>query len=160
MFKVKQITEMKSTHVPSFKLSNIFLSVLLILVVISQLHLFAPVFVPSLDCPNPPVVEINEMRSKLSKTLWANLDPKTKILLVSAPRVIRPESDMDLPGYRQVSNILYILGDYFISNSVLILTSCPNSLCIHVYLPYIIFNLGNSQKEKRSSLARPLTWNR
>lgn len=63
--------------------------------------------IPLLDgknqsCPRqPPPVDILELRQKVSKLLWENVDPMADyIMLVSAPRPHRPESDLLLPGYR------------------------------------------------------------
>jgi hypothetical protein len=44
------------------------------------------------NCPIAPKVNITETREKLSTILWNDIEPKTKILLVSAPRYGRPES--------------------------------------------------------------------
>lgn len=97
-------------------------------------------------CHIPPTLNYSELREKLSSNLWDSADQSYFVLLISAQRYQRFESDMELPGYRlhyfnisQSSNILYVLGgDFYIENSIVILHKgkCPHNLCIAVFIPY------------------------
>jgi hypothetical protein len=51
-------------------------------------------------CPTKPLVNFNEMRDKLYNTLWEGLPSSSIILLPSAPKHEREESDMETPSYR------------------------------------------------------------
>ena len=68
------------------------------------------------------------------------------VLLGSAPDVVMyPGSDMELSGWRQTSNILYILGRYDISKSFVLLNTTGPVLGISLFLPdlaqrEIVFN--------------------
>ena len=94
-----------------------------------------------------PIVEpgqkhspVTQNRERLGKILGNGI-----ILLPSAPKVQRPGSDMELPGWRQTSNIVYIMGKYEIADSY-ILVNTTNSLSeISIFLPdltqkEIVFN--------------------
>ncbi|KAI9362968.1 peptidase M24, structural domain-containing protein [Zopfochytrium polystomum] len=67
-------------------------------------------------------------------------DASTVLLLPTAPRPIRAESDAEFPGWRQSANILYLLGPYHISGGVVAVSRSRSSnlkelFQIDVYLP-------------------------
>lgn len=73
---------------------------------------------------------INETRNKISQLL-----PTDKLILIpAAPRSSRPESDNEIEGWRQISNIIYLMGSYYSSDSILILNNKNNDLKIDVFI--------------------------
>ena len=99
------------------------------------LNRFYQISEPVLECPAQPTLEPVENRIRIAQRLWDQVDRNVDyVMLVSNPRGLRPESDMDLPGYRQLGNILYLLDDYKIDGSILILNRCTD-LCLTVFLP-------------------------
>jgi Xaa-Pro aminopeptidase len=99
-----------------------------------------------LICPIKLPIEnpIAQNRKQLSKYLGLG----QVVLLSSAQRVERPGSDMELPGWRQPSNIIYLLGKYEISDSLVLVNNTLSGLKVSVFLPNlsereIVFN-GNA----------------
>ncbi|KAI8897627.1 peptidase M24, structural domain-containing protein [Globomyces pollinis-pini] len=90
-----------------------------------------PLIVPS----NSPVPE---NRKRLHSLLS---EDHQLIILPSSPRVTRLGGDMELPGWRQSSNIMYVLGEYSISDSYILINRTETSLAITILLP------AQSQKE-------------
>jgi Xaa-Pro aminopeptidase len=103
-----------------------------------------------LQCPFPaPTANpVQANRAQLATKL-----PSGLILLESAPKFERLGSDMELPGWRQTSNVLYILGKFDIARSFVLINSTCASLCVSVFLPElsdreIIFNGAEVDKEQ------------
>ncbi|KAL2912509.1 hypothetical protein HK105_207998 [Polyrhizophydium stewartii] len=94
-----------------------------------------------------------ETRERLAALLLPALDKAaqaapagttTSVVLAAAPKYLRPESDMDLPGYRQTGNIMYILGPFNVPGSLVVLSRSPanassvaSGLDITVFLPVL-----------------------
>jgi hypothetical protein len=83
--------------------------IMLFLVMLVALLILIPSYLPLINpvsssypkmCPAKPLVNINEMREKLYDSLWQGLLSSSIILLPSAPRHKREESDMESPDYR------------------------------------------------------------
>ena len=93
-----------------------------------------------LDLPKNSPVPGN--REKLRR----NLDGLDLVLLGSAPNFVAfPGSDMELSGWRQTSNILYVLGRYNIAKSFVLINSTGPEMELSVFLPdlkqkEIVFN--------------------
>jgi hypothetical protein len=102
---------------------------------LEQIHLSCPLVKPT---QRPYLAN----RKQLYKHVQTRYD---LILLDSTPKGTRPYSDMELPGWRQTSNIMYVLGKYDIANSFVLINSTCNQLCITIFLSHaserdIIFN--------------------
>jgi Xaa-Pro aminopeptidase len=98
--------------------------------------------------PLPNVNPVAENRAQLKSKLNVGL-----VLLESAPKLERLGSDMELPGWRQTSNIMYVLGKYDIPNSFVLINTTCTLLCVSVFLPQlsereIIFNGAEVNKVK------------
>jgi Xaa-Pro aminopeptidase len=104
-------------------------------------HLKCPVPIPSVQ----PILETRaQMKSKLIDGL---------VLLESAPKLERLGSDMELPGWRQTSSVLYLLGKYDIARSFVLINATCTRLCVSVFLPIlsereIIFNGAEVDKDQ------------
>lgn len=86
-------------------------------------------------------------RERLGKILGNGI-----VLLPSAPRAQRPGSDMELPGWRQTSNIIYVMGKYEIADSYILVNTTNNVSELTVFLPdllqkEIVFNGDIPDKE-------------
>ncbi|KAJ3322289.1 hypothetical protein HDV06_003182 [Boothiomyces sp. JEL0866] len=90
---------------------------------------------PLLKCPydEPKVSPVSENRIRLGpilKDVTSNL-----VILPSAPQPNRPESDTALMKWRQTSNIMYVLGEYYIGKSLVIVDPKCETICITIVLP-------------------------
>jgi Xaa-Pro aminopeptidase len=103
-----------------------------------------------LQCPfpAPTATPVQANRAQLATKL-----PSGLVLLESAPKIERLASDMELPGWRQTSNVLYVLGKFDIASSFVLINSTCSTLCVSVFLPElsdreIIFNGAEVDKDQ------------
>eukprot|EP00842_Homolaphlyctis_polyrhiza_P005841 jgi/Hompol1/6258/HPOL_004927-RA len=85
---------------------------------------------------------VDETRERLASLLVPQLQAgnseNTAVVLAGAPRQNRAGSDSELPGYRQSGNMLYLLGDFHASGSLLVISPSKDgshSLQLDLFLP-------------------------
>ena len=84
--------------------------------------------------PDIPKGWLQENRKSFFRSIPKHLY-NSQIVLSTAPRPLRADSDMEFPGYRQSGNVMYLVGDYQVSNSILLIEPLTES--IKIFLPLL-----------------------
>lgn len=86
-------------------------------------------------CPieHPTLTQLQLLKSTRSRLERHGLSGL--ILLNSSPEVLREDSDMELPGWRQTSNIYYVAGKLEIRNVIVLVNATTSPLSFSLFLP-------------------------
>ena len=139
---------MKNSTLKSINQSKIQLILIFVLSSISMIYLYigmdfigtgvgvgieiCPVKAPDIDFKD--LIFANRRRlHKFISDSGSELASKS-ILLPSSEVVLRDESDMELPGWRQTSNLYYVLGKFALPD-VFVLIKIADELSYHLILP-------------------------